>query len=207
MTSMSKLYWRFGQMDSSKTARLLMDAYEYYTRGEYALLLKPSIDTRSKSGMIESRVGLSAPCLDIDKDFNVVRYVSRVNEDKPISCIFVDEAQFLTHEQVIGLRIIVDKLNIPVICYGLKTDFTGKLFDGSQALFQYANRFEEVKTICREKGCREKAMFNVRFKNGKPVFNGDVVQIGDTNETDGSYYYIPKCSKHFFEDFVVWERG
>lgn len=208
---MAKLYFRYGTVDSSKTARLLMDAYEYEKRGEFVLLIKPSTDTRSPKGKIVSRTGLSADCIDIDKDFNIYEYVkSLIEAVKKPACIFVDEAQFLTFAQVVQLRYIANDaegygFNIPVMCYGLKTDFRGLLFEGSKALFQYANRFEEVKTICREQGCKNKAMFNVRFKNGEPVFEGEQVLIGDTKEEKDKYYYVPKCSEHFFADWVKYD--
>jgi thymidine kinase len=204
---LAKVYYRFGTMDSSKSLRCLADAHEYKQRDEFALLLKSVADTRSKQGMIESRAGLSAPCTDIARDFNLYAYVVETNREKEIACILIDEAQFLTMQQVIHLRMIADRLDIPVMCYGLRTDFRGLLFEGSQALFQYANRYEEIKTICREQGCRKKAMFNGRFKNGKPVFHGDVVAVGDTKENSDSYYYIPKCSKHFFKDFYEYQKG
>jgi thymidine kinase len=193
-----KLYFRYGTMDSSKTARLLMDAHEYKKRGQKVLLLKPVADTRSKSGMIESRVGLSAPCIDISSDFNIIQEVAKSKE--PIACIFIDEAQWLTTAQVVQLRIIADNFGIPSMCYGLKSDFLGNLWEGAKALFEHANRVEEVKTICRHKGCKSKAMYNSRFKNGKPAFEGETIQIGDTKTEKDKYYYIPKCSKHFFED-------
>jgi thymidine kinase len=204
-----KLYYRYGTMDSSKTMRLLADAYEYYQRGEFALLLKPTTDTRSSQGKIESRAGLSAPCLDIDKKFNIYNYIQSVTSKQEVSCILVDEAQFLTTQQVIHLRLIADNLGIPVMCYGLRTDFMGNFFEGSSALFQHANSLEEVKTMCREKGCKSKAMYNGRFINGKPVFEGETVAVGDTKETENGHYYIPKCSRHFFMDFAKFnaEKG
>jgi thymidine kinase len=194
-------------MDSSKTVRLLVNAYEYYQRDEFAMLLKPTTDTRSKRGMVESRAGLSAPCLDITKDFNITNYVASVMQKQEIACILVDEAQFLTAQQVIQLRMIADNFGIPVMCYGLKTDFMGNLFEGSQALLAHSNSNEEVKTMCREKGCKSKAMYNGRFLKGEPVFEGDSVAVGDTKETEDSYYYIPKCSKHFFADFLKYQKS
>lgn len=204
---MSKLYLRYGTVDSSKTARLLMDAHDYERREENPLLIKSATDTRSSKGMIESRTGLSAPCIDIDKDDNIVYIVNNLIKEgeRPI-VILIDEAQFLTYEQVIHLRVIADNYNIPIMCYGLKVDFMGNLFEGSKALFEHSNVLEEVKTMCREKGCTAKAMYNGRFKDGKPVFNGEVVVIGDTKEDVNEYYYIPKCSKHFFNDFNEYSK-
>jgi len=204
---MSKLYFRYGTMGSSKTARLVMDAYEYTERGEYALPMKPVTDTRSKQGVIESRTGLSTPCLDVQKDYRIydhVEYLIRQGID--LACVLVDEAQFLTYSQVLQLRLIVDNLDVPVMCYGLKTDFQGKLFEGSRGLFELANRFEEVKTMCRVKGCKHKAMFNVRYKNGKPTFEGDSVKVGDTKEEEDKEYYVVKCSAHFLQDYQEYER-
>jgi thymidine kinase len=204
----SKLYFRFGCMDSSKTARLLMDAHEYKKRGEFPLLLKPVLDTRSSKGMIESRVGLSAPCVDMKEDFNIYDFVAYlINNAKTPAVIFVDEAQFLTFAQALQLRLIANNFKIPVMCYGLKTDFRGRLFAGSQALFELANRYEEVKTICRQEGCSNKAMFNGRFKDGEPVFEGETVAVGDTKKSKDKYYYIPKCSQHFFEDYVRSQKA
>lgn len=205
---MAKLYFRYGTMDSSKTARLLMDAHEYEQRGEFALLLKSVLDTRSARGKIVSRIGLEADCTDVGKDENLLEMISNMPV-KP-SCIFVDESQFLTFEQVINLRMIVDLFGVPVMCYGLKTNFLGLLFDGSRALFEHANRYEEVKTICREDGCNHKAMYNGRFKDGKPVFNGEIVEVGDTEENSkdkSTYYYIPKCSEHFFKDYMKHQQN
>lgn len=204
---MTKMYFRYGTMDSSKTARLVMDAYEYKQRGEFVLPIKPVVDTRSKKGLIESRVGISTPCFDLDKGYNIYAHVDfLVNQGINLACILVDEAQFLTYSQVLQFRLVADNLHIPVMLYGLKTDFQGKLFEGSKALFELANRFEEVKTMCRVKGCRHKAMFNVRYKNGKPTFEGDAVKVGDTKEEKDKEYYVVKCSTHFLQDYQEYER-
>ncbi len=200
---MAKLYYRYGTMGSSKTARLLMDAFEYEQRGQFPLLVKPVIDTRSASGMIESRAGLSSKCLDLLPDYDLYTHVSLlVKGGVDVACVFVDEAQFLNYSQVFGLRRIVDDLSIPVMCYGLKTDFKGMLFEGSKALLELANRFEEVKTICRVEGCRSKAMFNVRHLGDNPVFEGSPVLVGDTNVEQDKEYYVVKCAKHFTEDLI-----
>lgn len=204
MKRLSKLYFRYGTMDSAKTAQLLLNAHEYNSRGEFALLLKPTTDTRSGKGLIESRAGLSAPCLDIDSQFNIVNEVTGM-KDKP-TVIMVDEAQFLTTAQVVQLRIIADNLGIPVMCYGLKTNFLGVAFDGARALFEHANRFEEIKTMCREPNCKRKAMYSVRFLNGDPIFDGESVKVGDTKVEEGEYYYIPKCSLHFFQDYSKYQQ-
>ncbi len=203
-----KVYVKLGTMDSSKTARLLMDAYEYKQRGEFAFLLKPKLDTRSKAGKIVSRIGLEADCLDIERDDNI--YEGVLGMDVKPACIFVDEAQFLTNVQVIHLRLIADILKIPVMCYGLKSDFLGNLFEGSKALIEHANSVEEVKTICRHENCKNKAMYNGRFKDGLPVFDGETVLVGDTAENANGkdvFYYIPKCSFHYFQDFSNYNKN
>ncbi|MEX3625125.1 thymidine kinase [Viridibacillus arvi] len=210
MIKIAKVYFRFGTMDSSKTARLVMDAHEYTQKGEFVLPIKPVIDTRSKKGLIESRVGISTRCLDLEQDYNIYNHVKdlKLNQGIEVSCVLIDEAQFLTMAQVIQLRLVADNLDIPVMCYGLKSDFRGNLFAGSKALFEYANRFEEIKTTCRVEGCKKKAMFNVRYdKNGNPTFSGEQVKLGDTKQEDeGTEYYIVKCSSHFLADYVKFEE-
>ncbi|HDX9663297.1 TPA: thymidine kinase [Bacillus cereus] len=205
---MTKVYFRYGCMESAKTTRLLTDSHEYKQRGEFPLLLKPVVDTRSSKGMIESRTGLSAPCIDIDERFNIQRYVyNLLDSGCEVACIFVDEAQFLTTAHIVQLRMVADLFQIPVICYGLKTNFMGVMFDGSRALFEHANRFEEIKTICREEGCKSKAIYNVRFLDGEPMFEGESIVIGDTKQEKNKYYYIPKCSKHFFNDYNTFNKA
>ncbi|HFK1543462.1 TPA: thymidine kinase [Bacillus cereus] len=199
---MAKVYFRYGTMDSSKTMRLITDAYDYTSRGEFVLPIKSVSDTRSQKGKIESRTGLSIDCLDVDKDYHIYGHIGMlVKNGVEVSCVFVDEAQFLTSAQVLQLRLIANHFDIPVMCYGLKTDFRGNMFEGSQSLFIHANRLEEVKTMCREVGCKHKAMFNVRYFDGKPTFEGEQVQVGDTKVEEKAYYYIPKCSAHFLENF------
>lgn len=205
---LSKLYFRYGTMGSSKSARLIMDAFEYREREEEVIAFKPVTDVRSGSGLIESRTGMSLECVDIGLEDNLFNTVlNSIQNGHRIACIFVDESQFLTFTQVVQLRTIVDVIGIPVMCYGLKSDFRGDLFEGSKALFEYANRFEEVKTICRVPDCKKKAMFNVRFKNGKPVFVGRQVKIGDTaTALEDEEYYVVKCSRHFFEDYMAFNK-
>ncbi len=184
-----------------------MDAHEYKERGEFVLPMKPVIDSRSATGYIESRTGLRVKCLDLEKDYNVFAHISMLlNNGIELACILVDEAQFLTYSQVLQLRMVATELDIPVMCYGLKTDFTGKLFEGSQSLFELAETLEEVKTMCREKGCKDKAMFNVRYKDGKPTFKGNSVKIGDTKEEEDKEYYVVKCATHFLHDFQQFAK-
>ena len=180
---MAKLYFRYGAMGSSKTANALMVKYNYEERGQKVLLTKPAIDTRDGENIIKSRCGLESCCIIFDE----------ITEDMLIdySCIIVDEAQFLTKEQVQFIIHIVDDLNIPVVCYGLRADFKGNLFEGSANLLAAADTIEEVKTIC---WCGKKATYNARFdSNGNVVKKGAQVVLGANDK------YIGLCRKHWSE--------
>ena len=182
---MAKLYFRHGAMGSSKTANALMVAYNYEERGKKALLVKPHLDTRDP-GVIRSRMGLESPCGYVE---DLVRM-----EDQDIrnyDCIIVDEAQFCTKEEVSFFVHIVDDLDIPVICYGLRTDFQRELFEGSMWLLAWADVIEELKTVC---WCGEGASCNTRFdQNGKMIRKGEQVVMG------GNENYIALCRKHYRE--------
>ena len=183
---MAKLYFRYGVMGSSKTANALMVRYNYQERGQEALLVKPSIDQRDGARFVASRAGLSHPCI----------YFSDLEKMPPeelccYACIIVDEAQFLTREEVRYLTLLVDERNIPVICYGLRADFKGDLFPGSQELLAWADIIEEVKTIC---WCGKKATCNARFdKNGVVLKEGEQVVLGANDK------YIGLCRRHWKE--------
>ena len=177
---MAKLYFRYGAMGSSKTANAIMVQYNYHERGQNALLLKPRLDNRDGARLVGSRSGLSAPCSYIEElesmDLSVY------------DCIIVDEAQFLTKSQVEYLVHVVDDLNIPVICYGLRADFRGNLFEGSSWLMAWADTIEEIKTIC---WCGRKATCNARVVDGRVVQEGEQVVLG------GNGQYVSLCRKHF----------
>ena len=200
-TDMAKLYFRYGTMDSSKTANALMVQYNYMEKKQTAVLLKPQIEDRDGVRKIRSRIGLEAECEFVEE------FLRRAEEDwfsgkddayRGIDCVIVDEAQFLTAEQVDMFARIVDELDIPVICYGLRTDFTGHLFEGSKRLFELANRLEEVPTVC---WCGKKAKFNARVKDGKIVRTGEQIMMG------GNESYITLCRRHFFEGRLSAEGG
>ena len=183
---MAKLYFRYGVMGSSKTANALMVRYNYEERGQEALLVKPAVDQRDGARFVASRAGLSNPCI----------YFSDLMEMGPrqrraYACIIVDEAQFLTREEVRALTDLVDEENIPVICYGLRTDFRGDLFPGSAELLACADIIEEVKTIC---WCGRKATCNARFdEEGRVLKEGAQVVLGANDR------YIGLCRKHWKE--------
>ena len=180
MIFMAKLYFRYGAMGSSKTANAIMVQYNYMERGQKALMLKPRLDTRDGDRIVGSRSGLKADC-------SFVEELDEINV-KDYDCIIVDEAQFLKKEQVEKLVSIVDDLNVPVICYGLRADFQGNLFEGSMWLMAWADSIEEVKTIC---WCGRKAICNARVVDGKVVKEGDQILLG------GSSQYVSLCRKHF----------
>ena len=193
----SKLYYRYSVMNSSKTANLIMVAHNYEEQGKKVLIFKPSLDTRSSVGKVESRVGISHDCIDIDKDFNIFKYIDNLPaSEKDISCILLDECNFITKKQAKELATICDYCNIPVIAYGLKNSYIdGELFEGSSALLYYADKIEEIKNVCVF--CNSKATQNLRVLNGKPIYDGEVINCGDTKE--GEDYYIPVCRKHYFK--------
>ena len=188
---MSKLYFRYGAMGSSKTANLLMVRYNYIEKGKKPLLLKPKIENRDGEKEIKSRIGLEAEC-EFVEDFlwNLRCSSNPINDLKQYDVIIVDEVQFLKAEEIDDLAKIVDKVNISVICYGLSTDFTGHLFEGSKRLMELADVIEEIPTIC---WCGKKAQFNARIYDGKIVRTGEQVLMG------GNESYISLCRKHFFE--------
>ncbi|MBQ4050965.1 MAG: thymidine kinase [Oscillospiraceae bacterium] len=183
---MAKLYFRYGAMGASKSANALMVRYNYEERGQRALLVKPVIDQREGKAVVHTRIGLSHPCIWADELQKMPD-----EEIRSYQCIIVDEAQFLTKEQVFFLTEVVDRLDVPVICYGLRADFKGELFSGSEALLAWADIIEEIKTIC---WCGRKATCNARFdENGRVVKDGKQVVLG------GHSCYISLCRKHWKE--------
>jgi thymidine kinase len=182
--TMAKLYFRYGAMGSSKSANAIMVVYNYKERNQTAVLLKPISDMRDGEHINVSRCGLKMDCKYADTFLN-----QSDEELKKYDCIVIDEAQFLTKHQVEILMHISDDLDIPVICYGLRADFQGKLFEGSMYLLAWADTIEEIKTIC---WCGKKATCNARIgSDGKIVREGPQFLLG------GNDTYIPLCRKHF----------
>ena len=167
---MSKLYFRYGAMGSGKTIDLLKVAYNYEERGQKVLIFTSALDDRYGVGKITTRVGLQRDAIIISRDFNIYKYVKDLNQK--VDCILVDECSFLTKKQVYELGDIVDYLDIPVICYGLRSDFRMELFEGSKHLMEIADKIEEIKTICE---CGAKATINMRFVDGKAITNGSQI--------------------------------
>ena len=186
---MAKLYFSYSTMNAGKSTVLLQASHNYGERGMKTMLFTAELDNRSKVGNISSRIGLSEKASTFNNDDNLFSSVEkRLKKDK-ISCVFVDEAQFLTDKQVWELSDVVEKLNIPVMCFGLRTDFQGKLFEGSSTLLAIADELKEIKTICH---CGKKANMVVRVdSNGKVLKEGAQIEIG------GNEKYISLCRKHW----------
>ncbi|MEO8402176.1 MAG: thymidine kinase [Gammaproteobacteria bacterium] len=189
---MAKLYFYYSAMNAGKSTILLQSAYNYIERDMETLLFTPIIDVRFGKNKISSRIGLNAEAYSFDNQFDFFTYAhEKIANNPKIKCILVDEAQFLTKQQVIQLTRIVDKLNIPVLTYGLRSDFQGEPFPGSQYLLILADNIIEIKTICH---CGKKAIMNARIDaNGEIVKKGEQIQIG------GNERYIAMCRKHFNE--------
>ena len=180
---MAKLYFRYGAMGSSKTANAIMVQYNYGERHQKVLMVKPQLENRDGERIIRSRSGLETECVFMEE--------IEGKDLKDYDCVIVDEAQFLTKAQVEYLVHIVDDLNIPVIAYGLRADFKGNFFEGSQWLMAWADTIEEVKTIC---WCGKKATCNARVVDGKVAREGEQIVLG------GDESYVSLCRKH-------WMRG
>lgn len=181
---MAKMYFRYGAMSSSKTANALMVKYNYGERGQNALLVKPAIDVRDGVRTVKSRCGLSSECV-LFHEMDIAA-IKRGDYD----CIIVDEAQFLSKDEVQLLTDIVDEYNVPVICYGLRTDFQGNFFEGSHWLMAWADTIEEIKTIC---WCGRKATMVARVVDGKFVKSGEQILVG------GDDMYVSLCRRHYNE--------
>ncbi len=189
---MAKLYFYYSAMNAGKSTMLLQSSYNYQERGMATVIFTPKIDTRYGVGKIQSRIGLNADAVPFDSTLNLFDHVvaTKAKMDN-LKCVFVDEAQFLSKAQIKQLTEIVDKLNIPVLTYGLRTDFRGELFEGSQYLLGWADELVEIKTICH---CGRKAIMNMRIDDqGRPIKTGAQVEIG------GNERYIAVCRKHFAE--------
>ena len=194
---MSKLYFRYGAMNCGKSSALMQVAYNYEQNNKKVIVIKSEIDTKGNN-YLESRIGLKRKVdILLKENESIEKYYDKLDE---ISCILVDEAQFLSEKQVDELYYITKYYNIPVICYGLKTDFQSKLFDGSRRLLELADELDELITICR---CGKRAKFSARLINDKFTLKGD------TNLIDGSVSnvkYIPLCGKCYLEEKRKYEE-
>ncbi len=186
---MAQLYFYYSAMNAGKSTALLQSSYNYQERGMRTLVYTAEIDDRFGAGVVSSRIGLSSPaCLYNDKT-ELAEAIAEEHARQPVHCVLVDESQFLTREQVYALSDVADNLDIPVLCYGLCTDFRGELFTGSQYLLAWADKLVELKTICH---CGRKASMVLRLDGeGRPFSEGEQVVIG------GNERYISVCRKHY----------
>lgn len=187
---MAKLYFNYSAMNAGKSTILLQSSYNYHERGMRTLLLKPAIDTRDcVHGSIVSRIGLTAEADLFTPETNLESHIHAAHVDNPINCVLLDEAQFLTEDQVWQLSRVADTMRLPIMCYGLRTDFKGKLFPGSAALLAIADVIKEIKTLC---WCGRKATMTLRVsKSGAAVTRGAQVEIG------GNDRYVSLCRQHW----------
>ncbi|MDQ8195203.1 thymidine kinase [Coraliomargarita sp. SDUM461004] len=188
---MAKLYFYYSAMNAGKSTVLLQSSHNYQERGMKTLLLTPAIDARAGRGRIASRIGLSKNATPFQPEDDLFTCIHGIHQSKTLGCVLIDEAQFLTRAQVEQLAQITDDFGIPVLCYGLRTDFKGNLFPGSAALLGWADNLIELKTICH---CGRKATMNLRTDaHGKPIREGKQIEIG------GNERYVAMCRKHFVQ--------
>lgn len=186
---MAKLYFSYSAMNAGKTTILLQASHNYGERGMNTLLLTAQLDNRAGTGTIASRIGLSAKAETFSSETDVTAIITHADAQDKLSCVLVDEAQFLTSSQVWDLARVADHMNIPVMCYGLRTDFQGNLFEGSATLLAIADNLREIRTICH---CGSKATMVIRQTEG-----GDVIREGDQIEIGGNDKYVSLCRKHW----------
>ena len=193
---MAKLYFYYSAMNAGKSTSLLQSAYNYKERGMRPYIMSAAIDNRYSVGKVTSRIGLEAEAYLFHKEDDLFKILSEENKKHGINCVLIDESQFLSRDQVKQLAITVDDLDIPVLCYGIRTDFRGELFPGSQHLLAWADNLIELKTICH---CGSKATMVVRTdEKGNIINDGDQVVIG------GNDRYQSMCRKHFAEH--IWSN-
>jgi thymidine kinase len=190
---MAKLYFYYSSMNAGKSTALLQSSYNYRERGMNTLVLAPEFDDRYGAGKVTSRIGIETDATTFRPDDDIFNLVERLTAEKPLHCVLIDEAQFLTKEQVFQLGEVTDKLKIPVLAYGLRTDFQGEPFEGSKYLLAWSDNLKELKAICE---CGSKATMVVRLdQGGAAITQGSQVEIG------GNDRYVSMCRKHFKEKY------
>ncbi|HEV2596673.1 MAG TPA: thymidine kinase [Sphingomicrobium sp.] len=188
---MAKLYFYYAAMNAGKSTTLLQADFNYRERGMETMLWTAAHDDRAGTGTIGSRIALSAAAFTFDEKVDLYQAITEERKKRTLDCILVDEAQFLTQAHVLALCEVADHLGVPVLCYGLRTDFQGKLFPGSAALLALADSLIELKAVCE---CGRKATMNLRVDaEGQAIASGEQTEIG------GNERYIALCRKHFFE--------
>jgi thymidine kinase len=190
---MAKLYFNYSTMNAGKSTMLLQAAYNYEERGMRAVLLIAAFDERAGKGVIGSRIGLQANAIAFEQDADLLALITELSgSGEPVACVFVDEAHFMTRDHIWQLARVVDRLNIPVMVYGLRTDFQGKLFPASDELMAIADEMREVRTICH---CGRKATMVVRLDaSGKVAREGAQIEVG------GNEKYVSLCRRHWDDE-------
>jgi thymidine kinase len=192
---MAKLYFYYSSMNAGKSTALLQSSYNYRERGMNTLVLAPQLDDRFGKGKVKSRIGIETDAKTFVPDDDLLALVEARNKHSQLHCVLIDEAQFLTKEQVFQLGEVTDKMNIPVLAYGLRTDFQGEPFEGSKYLLAWSDNLKELKAIC---DCGSKATMVVRFdESGNAITEGSQIEIG------GNDRYVSMCRKHFKEKFFA----
>lgn len=188
---MAKLYFYFSSMNAGKSTTLLQADFNYRERGMETMLWTAALDNRYDQGAITSRIGLQADAYKFDPESDLLAVVTAEHERLTLSCVLIDEAQFLSKEQAFQCAAIADDLGIPVLCYGLRTDFQGELFPGSAALLGIADTLTELKAVCH---CGRKSTMNLRVDDA-----GNAVKAGAQTEVGGNDRYVAMCRRHFME--------
>ncbi|APC97800.1 thymidine kinase [Francisella frigiditurris] len=194
---MAKLYFRYSSMDAGKTLDLLKVAYNYEDRGKHPLVLTSAIDKRAGKNKVKSRIGIDQDAYSLTDQDNIFNFIKEYNQKKNIDCILIDEIHFFTPKQIWELSDIVDYLNIPVICYGLRTNYIGQPFETASLLLAIADTLEEVKTICH---CGRKASFNMMIKGKEVIKSGNAIVVDDDSLKEINTKYISVCRKHWKEE-------
>jgi thymidine kinase len=195
----AKLYFYFSSMNAGKSTALLQSSYNYVERGMRTLILAPALDNRYGVGRVTSRIGINAEATRFGPDTDLLALVQGEQLQSKIDCVLIDEAQFLSRDQVFALGQICDELRIPVLAYGLRTDFRGEPFEGSKYLLAWADNLKEIKAICH---CGKKATMVVRQDTeGRTVTGGEQVEIG------GNDRYVSLCRRHFNANFYGDKSG
>ena len=188
---MAKLYFYYSSMNAGKSTTLLQADFNYRERGMETMLWTASLDDRYGQGYVTSRIGLKADADKFDPETDLWASITSEHSQRPLACVLIDEAQFLSSEQVMQLARITDEAGIPVLCYGLRTDFAAELFPGSAALLGLADNLVELKAVCH---CGRKSTMNLRVDEaGRAVIDGAQTEIG------GNDRYVAMCRKHFME--------
>lgn len=194
---MAQLYYRYSTMNAGKSIEVIKVAHNYEERGKRVLVLVPSVDDRYGVGIITSRIGIQREADVINDDTNILEFFIREDAKEKIDCVLVDECQFLKKHHVQELVEIVDSCNVPVLAYGLKNDFRNELFEGSYYMLVYADKIEEIKTIC---WCGRKATMVARVVDGKFVKQGEQILVG------GNDMYVSLCRKHYNDGRMAPEK-